>query len=107
MRQRQKRRGPTAAKVSTNVQTTLRLPAPLYERAKDLVKCGSSRSVNDFIVSALAAYVRAKERRAVDEAFRPMRDDLAYQREALMIAEQFASSDLETIKISERDLVDA
>ena len=104
-KQHERTKAPTA-KVSANVQTTLRLPAPLYERTKDFVKRGSSRSVNDFIVRALAAYVRAKERRAIDEAFRPMKDDLEYQREALTIAEQFAASDSEAIQIAERDLVD-
>jgi len=110
MRQRRKHRDPgqaTTSRTSANVQTTLRLPSPLYERAKDFVKRGNSRSLNDFIVSALAAYVRAKERRVIDDAFRPMKDDAEYQHEALMITEEFAGSDAEVASIAERDLVDA
>ena len=108
MRHQTKRRERAVAggtKTSTNVQTTLRLPAPLYKRAKSFVKQGSSRSINDLIVHALAAYVRAKERRAVDDAFGPMIDDLDYQREALAIAEEFAGSDTEAIQMAERDLI--
>lgn len=110
MRQRIKRRGsetPETAKKNTNIQTTLRLPAPLYERAKHFVANGSSRSFNDFIVTALAAFVRAKERKAIDDAFRPMKDDAEYQREALAIAEEFAGSDTESIQIAERELLGA
>jgi hypothetical protein len=63
--------------------------------------------VNDFIVNAVAAYVRAVERKAIDDAFRGMADDKQYQREALMIAEQFTASDAEAIELSERDLIGA
>jgi hypothetical protein len=87
-----------------NVQTTLRVPSRLYAQAKRFVGQGDSRSVNDFIVTALTAYVRAKERKAIDDAFLPMRDDLEYQREALAIAEHFAGSDAEALQIAERDL---
>jgi hypothetical protein len=89
------------------VQTTLRLPRPLYERAKLFVDRGSQGSVNELIVNALTAYVRALERRAIDDAFRPMATDSQYQREARDVAEQFSSSDAQTIEIGERDLVGA
>jgi mRNA-degrading endonuclease toxin of MazEF toxin-antitoxin module len=49
--------------------------------------------VNDFIVRALTAYVHAMERKAVDDAFLPMREDADYRREALKIAEEFTASD--------------
>jgi len=61
--------------------------------------------VNDFIVRAVAAYVRAMERRAIDEAFRGMAEDKNYQREAQRISEEFAGSDAEALELSERDLV--
>jgi hypothetical protein len=89
------------------MQTTLRLPRPLYERVKGHVEREQAGSVNDFIVNAVAAYVRAVERKAIDDAFRDMADDKQYQREALMIAEQFAASDAEAIELSERDLIGA
>jgi hypothetical protein len=90
-----------------NVQTTLRLPRQLYERAKQHVEREQTGSVNDFIVNALAAYVRAVERKAIDDAFCNMANDRRYQREALRIAEQFAASDAEAIELSDRDLVEA
>src|SRR5258708_18845451 len=92
-------------KAGRKVQTTLRLPRQLYERAKLFVEKGSTASVNDFIVKALAAYVKAMERKAIDEAFRPMATDKRYHSEALRIAKQFSASDSETIETGERDLV--
>jgi len=91
-------------KTALNLQTTLRLPKKLYERIKGHVQRDQTVSVNEFIVNALAAYVRAVERKAIDDAFRGMADDKQYQREALMIAEQFAESDAEALELSERDL---
>jgi hypothetical protein len=99
-------RGGTA-RTARILQTTLRLPRPLYERVKSRVEQDKTGSVNDFIVTALAAYVRAVERRAIDDAFRGMANDKQYQREALLIADQFAASDAEAIELSERDLIGA
>jgi hypothetical protein len=93
------------AKTARKVQTTLRLPRQLYERAKLFVEKGSTASVNDLIVNALAAYIKAMERKAIDEAFRPMAKDKRYQREALQVAKLFSASDAETIELGERDLV--
>ena len=90
-----------------NVQTTLRLPAPLYRRAKGFIDKSGSRSVNDFIVRALTAYLRAMERRAIDESFSPMNSDEAFQREALDVSAQFEASDAEAWHIAERDLTGA
>jgi hypothetical protein len=97
------RRGPQ--KTPHNLQTTLRLPKQLYERIKSHVQQDQRLSVNEFIVNALGAYVRAVERKAIDDAFLGMADDKQYQREALAIAEQFAASDAEALELSERDLI--
>ena len=94
-------------KTAHNLQTTLRLPKQLYERIKSHVQRDQTVSVNEFIVNALAAYVRAVERKAIDDAFLGMADDKQYQREALMISEQFAASDAEALELSERDLIGA
>jgi hypothetical protein len=94
-------------KTAHNLQTTLRLPKKLYERIKSHVQRDQTVSVNEFIVNALAAYVRAVERKAIDDAFLGMADDKRYQREALMIAEQFAASDAQALELSERDLIGA
>ena len=92
------------ARASRNTQTTLRLPKQLYERVKRHVEAERADSVNDFILEAVSAYLRALERKAIDDAFRGMAGDKAYQREALRIAQQFAQSDAEAIELSERDL---
>ncbi|MGB7282959.1 MAG: hypothetical protein WBE13_11915 [Candidatus Acidiferrum sp.] len=92
-------------KTARNIQTTLRLPRQLYERVKGYVDREQTRSVNDFIVNALAIHVRALERKAIDDSFQGMAEDKQYQREALRVAEQFARSDAEAIELSERDLV--
>jgi hypothetical protein len=94
-----------AQKTAHNLQTTLRLPKQLYERIKSHVQHDQTLSVNEFIVNALAAYVRAVERKAIDDAFLGMADDKQYQREALAIAEQFSASDAEALELSERDLI--
>jgi hypothetical protein len=110
MGKRKARRLATSSSVTQSarkVQTTLRLPRQLYEKAKLCVESGSKGSVNDLIVSALTAYVRALERKAIDDAFQPMGTDKLYQREALRLAEQFAASDAETIEIGEHDLIGA
>jgi hypothetical protein len=99
-----RRKMPESGKTTRSVQTTLRLPAPLYRRAKSFIEKGASRSVNDFIVRALAAYVRAMERKTIDDAFLPMREDADYHRETLKIAEEFSGSDAETLQLAERDL---
>ena len=91
-------------RASRNTQTTLRLPKQLYERVKRHVAAERADSVNDFILEAVSAYLRALERKAIDDAFRGMAEDKEYQREALRIAEQFAHSDAEAIELSERDL---
>jgi hypothetical protein len=92
-------------KTARNIQTTLRLPRQLYERVKRYVEEEQTRSVNDFIVNALAIHVRALERKAIDDSFQGMAEDKQYQREALRIADQFARSDAEAIELSERDLI--
>ena len=88
-----------------NTQTTLRLPEGLYERVKVAVQSGETGSVNEFVVNALTAYLRALERRAIDDAFKPMAKDARYRRESSKMVEQFSGSDAETIRLSEQDLV--
>jgi predicted DNA-binding protein len=92
---------------ATKAQTTLRLPRKLYEKTKILASRYGADSANDFIVAALSAYVRALERKAIDESFEGMANDKHYQRETLRIMREFAPSDAETIALSERDLLGA
>jgi metal-responsive CopG/Arc/MetJ family transcriptional regulator len=54
---------------SQKVQTTLRLPKRLYEQVNCFVEKNRADSVNEFIVAAVAAYVKAMHRKIIDEAF--------------------------------------
>jgi hypothetical protein len=45
------------------------------------------------------------ERTAIDEAFKGMAEDQAYQEEAVRIAEEFAASDAEALEICEREML--
>ena len=82
----------------SKIQTTLRLPAPLYRRAKKLVEAKRAKNLNDFFTAALSAYIRATERHNIDSDFALMADDDEYQREAQAIAKEFAESDAETLE---------
>ena len=81
------------------------MPEGLYESAKKAVEAGATNSVNELLVKALTAYLRALERRAIDQAFQPMANDRAYRREAVKLAEEFSVSDAESLRLSEQDLV--
>jgi len=55
---------------------------------------GKRRRPSKTLTAEASAKVRrADERRAIDDAFRPMKDDVEYRREALTIAKEFARSD--------------
>ncbi len=82
--------------------TTVRLPEDLYKEAKSLTN--EQISLNDVLVRALQAYLRAWERKRIDAAFASMGTDPAYQSEATAISRAFERSDWEALQISERDL---
>lgn len=88
----------------SRVQTTLRVPKPLYEQARSLVEANLSaaENINDFIVNAIRAYVKMWRRKQIDAAFAGMVEDVDYQKEALMVAADFEQSDWETLDIGER-----
>jgi len=87
------------------VQTTVRLPRTLYEQAKGVVEDRNSEidSFNDFLVAAITAYLKMLKRRRIDAAFCGVAEDTDYQKEALLISEQFAGSDWEALEIAEKD----
>jgi hypothetical protein len=96
-----------ARQQAVKTQTTLRLPRKLYEKTKALAASQKAGSINDFIVAALSAYVRALERKAIDKSFEGMANDKRYHRETMRVMREFAASDAETIALSERDLLGA
>lgn len=90
------------------VQTTVRLPRPLYQKAKWFVdeQCSDIETINDFFVAAVAAYLKMLERKRIDAAICGMSEDTDYQKEALLIAEEFVESDWEALEITEKDPIE-
>lgn len=93
-----------AVRSSAKMQTTLRLPRGLYEKIKLLATRRNTDSINDFILDAVASYVRAMERKAIDDSFLGMASDKVYQRETRRIMQEFAQSDAETLPLADRYL---
>jgi hypothetical protein len=86
--------------------TTVRLPRPLYDQAKNFVdseRNGTSvfLSLNDFFVTAIEAYVKMYRRRQIDAAFAAMAEDADYQKEASLLAQEFDASDWEALRLGE------
>ncbi len=86
--------------------TTVRLPRQVYEQAKRVVDRekgtpGPVGSLNDLIVQAVSAYLKMYKRRQIDMAFAAMAKDAEYQKEANLLAEDFAQADWEALKIGE------
>jgi hypothetical protein len=83
------------------VQTTLRLPRPLYEQAKIHVSRGTTaaETINDFIIAAIQTYTKILKRRSIDAEFGHMAEDADYQKESRLIAEEFTQSDWEALGI--------
>ncbi len=88
----------------TRIQTTIRLPRKVYQRAKSLLDEPGTEieTFNDLVVEALQAFVRAARRRQIDEAFSRMSTDAAYQQEAVKMAEEFEDSDWEALAAVKR-----
>jgi len=89
--------------------TTVRLPRPVYEEAKcvlDKEKRGSGPvgSMNDLIVLALTSYLKMYKRRQIDAEFALMAEDVDYQKEASLLAEEFQYSDWEALGVGEDSL---
>lgn len=89
--------------------TTVRLPRPVYEQAKCVVakekgKAGAVASMNDFIVLAITSYLKMYKRRQIDAAFAAMAEDADYQKEASLLAEEFAYSDWDALRVGEEAL---
>jgi hypothetical protein len=100
-----KQNGKTAGSPRTkrSLQTTLRLPDSLYQRARRLVvEDKHVDSMNDLIITALSAYLKALDRKMIDRAFAAMADDTEYQSEAKRIAREFAESDAEATRLADK-----
>ncbi|OFW00710.1 MAG: hypothetical protein A3G20_02420 [Acidobacteria bacterium RIFCSPLOWO2_12_FULL_59_11] len=86
------------------VQTSLRLPRPIYEQAKSIVeeRLVNVASFNDLVVAALLAYIKRVKRRQIDLAFRAMAEDTDFQKEASLISAEFEESDWEAFETGEK-----
>jgi hypothetical protein len=89
------------------VQTTVRLPRPIYENAKSLLD-GNVRDVrtfNELVITALRAFIRLTKRKQIDQAFAAMAEDAHYQKEARVIAADFEESDWEALELADKEEV--
>jgi hypothetical protein len=92
-----------AARAKRTLQTTLRLPDSLYQKARQLVTEDKHvDSMNELIITALSAYLKALDRKTIDRAFAGMANDQEYQNEAELIAREFSESDAEATQVANR-----
>jgi hypothetical protein len=86
------------------VRTTVRLPRPLYDQAKNLVdkEIVTSGNINDFFVTAIGAYVEMLRRKQIDDDFARMAHDEHYQSVSKQLDREFAFSDWEALEIADR-----
>jgi hypothetical protein len=87
---------------ATKTQKTVRLPRLLLKEAESLIRaCGHCESLNDFIVRSMRLRIEVLKRKELDARFAEMSEDADYQKEANLMAEEFASSDWEAAKLLE------
>lgn len=91
------------------VRTTVRLPQPLYDEARQFVARDlvQADNINEFFVAAICAYVKLLRRKEIDARFAAMAEDVDYQKEAKLITEEFSQSDWEAFEITELEPVEA
>jgi hypothetical protein len=84
------------------------MPRAIYDQAKDLVEkhagTGKRRSLNDLVVTAVAAYLKMHKRKQIDAAFAGMASDAGYKRNANRLLEEFEHSDWEAMRLGEESL---
>jgi hypothetical protein len=89
---------------SSLLTTTVRLPKRLYEEARSALEKGEAdaSSLNDLLIKSLEEKLKQLRRESIDAEFAEMRNDAQYHRESLAIAQEFASSDGETLRLAEK-----
>jgi hypothetical protein len=75
----------------------------MYEQARQLVDAQQTgaASLNDFFVNAIQVYLQLCERRRIDAEFAMMTEDSDYQKESIVLAEEFSASDWEALELIE------
>jgi len=89
-----------AITMSTN-RTTVALPADLLNGIDEAVRSGRAASRNAFLARAVRHELERLQREAIDRQFEMMATDAQYQREARRIADEYASSDWEALRVAE------
>lgn len=89
---------------SRKVQTTVRLPHPLYEEAKSVVerRLGNADTFNELMVTALLMYLKLVRRKEIDRAFAGMGEDTDYQKDARILTAEFEQADWEALEFTEK-----
>jgi len=80
--------------------TTVRLPKPVYERAKRAINTGQAdtHSFNDFVVQAVNERLRSLREQEIDAAIAEIANDPDYQRSAVQMAQEFERSDWDAFR---------
>jgi len=81
------------------VQTTLRVPEPLYREVKELLDQHQieGASVNDVVVAALQRFVDEIREQMIDAQFAEMATDEKYHAQCRVLAGEFARADWEVL----------
>jgi hypothetical protein len=81
------------------VQTTLRVPEPLYREVKELLDQHQieGASVNDVVVAALQRFVDEVRKQMIDAQFAEMATDEKYLAQCRVLASEFARADWEAL----------
>jgi len=79
----------------------LRMSAALYTEARHMVEQIEEASFNEFAIDAIREKMRRVEELRIDEAFGRMGRDEKYLRTTADVSGEFATSDRETLKMSQ------
>ena len=82
------------------VQSTVRLPEPLYRQVKELLDQGrlAGNSLNEVMINALKQCVRVAIEKSIDDQFAGMATDEKYAEQCRVIAGEFARADWEALQ---------
>lgn len=85
-----------------SIRTTVTIPVTLIQRSQPFIDKGVMPNRNTLMVAALERFLAELERAEIDDQFAAMADDDEYQAFNMQMAESFASSDWEALKLAEK-----
>ncbi len=85
-----------------SVRTTVTIPTTLIKRSQPFIDKGVLPNRNALLVAALEHFLVEMERAEIDRQFAAMADDDEYQTFNIQMAESFADSDWEALKLVEK-----